>query len=471
MEFEVSPTDDNLDRAILTDSVKRNKYLFEFYNMLNSDANIGVKTVALDGNWGSGKTFFVKSAILLMNEKSKSRLSEKIEKLLKNSTDEQARNLKKQLTELPDCKLCSFYYDAWLHDSDQYPTLSILNSLCEDKDCHPNTVGVKDIISCLPDVLRPILEKVSVISSFYTIRDTISQVLSKLPENKYNDLLSSVQNIKNTQILMKELLSKVVEELSCEKLVIFIDELDRCNPLYAVKLLEEIKHYYSSEKVLFVFSVNLTQLKNAVNSVYGDSFESIKYLDRFFDIRLTLPKADVTNFIRKECGEDENEKILNATIYFVTKYYNFELREIYKYSKVVHFLESDAKHKKIENEGDTGIQKTYQFVYYVLLPIMIGLKYKDLPLFDEFVNGKNSSPLVEILSDSDMLKILKNIFGTSVVVDAENSNFMDTAYQNIFNRSTSNKEFIGECAFYYDYDFKPELLSKTCMFQGISGNF
>lgn len=465
MEFEVLPTDDNLDRAILTDSVERNKYLFEFYNMLNSDANIGVKTVALDGNWGSGKTFFVKSAILLMNEKSKSRLSEKIEKLLKNSTDEQARNLKKQLTELPDCKLCSFYYDAWLHDSDQYPTLSILNSLCEDKNCHPNTVGVKDIISCLPDVLRPILEKVSVISSFYTIRDTISQVLSKLPENKYNDLLSSVQNIKNTQILMKELLSRVVEELSCEKLVIFIDELDRCNPLYAVKLLEEIKHYYSSEKVLFVFSVNLTQLKNAVNSVYGDSFDSIKYLDRFFDIRLTLPKADVKNFIRKDCGEDENEKILNATIYFVTKNYNFELREIYKYTKVVHFLEDDAIHIKIKKEEEICRQKAYQFVYYVLLPIMIGLKYKDLVLFDDFVNGKNSSPLVEILSDSDMLKILKRIFG-SKVVDDENSNFIDRAYQIVFNRSASNEEIVGECTFYCDYDFKPELLSKTCMFQG-----
>lgn len=465
MEFEVLPTDDNLDRAILTDSVERNKYLFEFYNMLNSDANIGVKTVALDGNWGCGKTFFVKSAILLMNEKSKSRLSEKIEKLLKNSTDEQARNLKKQLTELPDCKLCSFYYDAWLHDSDQYPTLSILNSLCEDKNCHPNTVGVKDIISCLPDVLRPILEKVSVISSFYTIRDTISQVLSKLPENKYNDLLSSAQNIKNTQILMKELLSKVVEELSCEKLVIFIDELDRCNPLYAVKLLEEIKHYYSSEKVLFVFSVNLTQLKNAVNSVYGDSFDSIKYLDRFFDIRLTLPKADVKNFIRKDCGEDENEEILNSTIYFVTKNYNFELREIYKYTKVVHFLEDDAIHIKIKNEEEIRRQKAYQFVYYVLLPIMIGLKYKDLVLFDDFVNGKNSSPLVEILSDSDMLNILKRIFG-SKVVDDENSNFIDRAYQIVFNRSASNEEIVGECTFYCDYDFKPELLSKTCMFQG-----
>lgn len=264
---------------------------------------------------------------------------------------------------------------------------------------------------------------------------------------------------------MKELLSKVVEELSCEKLVIFIDELDRCNPLYAVKLLEEIKHYYSSEKVLFVFSVNLTQLKNAVNSVYGDSFDSIKYLDRFFDIRLTLPKADVKNFIRKDCGEDENEEILNSTIYFVTKNYNFELREIYKYTKVVHFLEDDAIHIKIKNEEEIRRQKAYQFVYYVLLPIMIGLKYKDLVLFDDFVNGKNSSPLVEILSDSDMLNILKRIFG-SKVVDDENSNFIDRAYQIVFNRSASNEEIVGECTFYCDYDFKPELLSKTCMFQG-----
>ena len=167
MEFEVLPTDDNLDRSILTDCVERNKYPFEFYNMLNSDANIGVKTVALDGNWGSGKTFFVKSTMLLMNEKSKRKLSEKIENLLKNSADEQARNLKKQITELPDCNVCPFYYDAWIHDSDQYPTLSILNALCEDKNCLPNTVGVKDIISSLPDVLRPILGEVSFISSFY----------------------------------------------------------------------------------------------------------------------------------------------------------------------------------------------------------------------------------------------------------------------------------------------------------------
>lgn len=463
MEFEVLPTDDNLDRAILTDSVERNKYLFEFYNMLNSDANIGVKTVALDGNWGSGKTFFVKSAILLMNEKSKSRLSEKIEKLLKNSTDEQARNLKKQLTELPDCKLCSFYYDAWLHDSDQYPTLSILNSLCEDKNCHPNTVGVKDIISCLPDVLRPILEKVSVISSFYTIRDTISQVLSKLPENKYNDLLSSAQNIKNTQILMKELLSKVVEELSCEKLVIFIDELDRCNPLYAVKLLEEIKHYYSSEKVLFVFSVNLTQLKNAVNSVYGENFESFKYLDRFFDVRLTLPEANSETFLDNIISHKENETLHN-TVLSVIDNYGLELRESYKYSSVVAFLVDDNLQSIIVEKTNEGTHYSYYFVYYIVLPIAVGLKFYKQDLYVNFISGKNSSPLIDLIRDenSEIVKKLISIFGRK---DAKNLQVLfEEGYQCLFNKNeiANPNDIWSEML---SVDLKSKLISKVLMLQ------
>lgn len=107
MEFDVLPDDDNLARAIITNCVGRNKYLFEFYNMLNSNT-IDVKTVALDGKWGCGKTFFVKSTMLLMNKNSKSMLSEKIENLLKNSTDEQAKNLKNQLKNCLIVKLALF---------------------------------------------------------------------------------------------------------------------------------------------------------------------------------------------------------------------------------------------------------------------------------------------------------------------------------------------------------------------------
>ena len=37
-----------------------------------------------------------------------------------------------------------------------------------------------------------------------------------------------------------------------DKLVVFIDELDRCRPSFAVELLEIIKHYFNNDKVIFV---------------------------------------------------------------------------------------------------------------------------------------------------------------------------------------------------------------------------
>ena len=66
------------------------------------------------------------------------------------------------------------------------------------------------------------------------------------------------------------------------KLVIFIDELDRCNPAYAVKLLEQIKHYMEDDRIIFVFSVNINQLQHTIKHYYGNNFNATKYLDRFF---------------------------------------------------------------------------------------------------------------------------------------------------------------------------------------------
>ena len=45
------------------------------------------------------------------------------------------------------------------------------------------------------------------------------------------------------------------------KLIIFVDELDRCKPTYAVRLLERIKHYFNNPNVTFIFAVDLGQLQ------------------------------------------------------------------------------------------------------------------------------------------------------------------------------------------------------------------
>ena len=69
----------------------------------------------------------------------------------------------------------------------------------------------------------------------------------------------------------KELREKVNEFFNSllpekgNRLIIMVDELDRCKPSYAVKLLERIKHYFTNDRITFVFSVNTYELEKSFN--------------------------------------------------------------------------------------------------------------------------------------------------------------------------------------------------------------
>lgn len=72
-------------------------------------------------------------------------------------------------------------------------------------------------------------------------------------------------------------------------LILIVDELDRCRPPYAVRILECIKHLFAVPKVVFVVAIDKTQLAHSVRSQYGAEMDAHGYLRRFFDIELTLP--------------------------------------------------------------------------------------------------------------------------------------------------------------------------------------
>jgi len=79
---------------------------------------------------------------------------------------------------------------------------------------------------------------------------------------------------------------------------VFVDEVDRCRPSYALRLLEEIKHIFGAQDTCFVVSTNLSQLKEAVGAVYGANFDGHGYLTRFFDEFFTLPDPDNRSYAR-----------------------------------------------------------------------------------------------------------------------------------------------------------------------------
>ena len=79
--------------------------------------------------------------------------------------------------------------------------------------------------------------------------------------------------------------------------MIFVDELDRCRPSYAIELLEVAKHLFAVDGLVVVFSVNRSQLAHSIRSVYGESFDAEDYLHRFFNLNYRLPPTNHKLFV------------------------------------------------------------------------------------------------------------------------------------------------------------------------------
>lgn len=85
-----------------------------------------------------------------------------------------------------------------------------------------------------------------------------------------------------------------------EKTYIFIDELDRCRPTYAIEMLETVKHLFDIPNVIFVLSTDTEQLEHSIKAVYGEGFNSREYLSRFFNQRMVLPEPNLLEFVKAE---------------------------------------------------------------------------------------------------------------------------------------------------------------------------
>lgn len=72
------------------------------------------------------------------------------------------------------------------------------------------------------------------------------------------------------------------------KLVLVIDELDRCRPDYALSLIEIAKHFFAVDNVHFILGANLAELQNSVRARYGSGIDAQRYLQKFISLNLSL---------------------------------------------------------------------------------------------------------------------------------------------------------------------------------------
>ena len=126
----------------------------------------------------------------------------------------------------------------------------------------------------------------------------MANFMSKLLETEIQDYSAKKQSIEGFRDGLKDLANDLLKgEKVVGPLVIFVDELDRCRPPFALELLENIKHLFDVPNIVFVLAVDKGQLKNSVRTLYGNDMKAEGYLRRFIDLEYSLNKPNPIRYV------------------------------------------------------------------------------------------------------------------------------------------------------------------------------
>ena len=165
--------------------------------------------------------------------------------------------------------------------------------------------------------------------------DAASEQVGLWVEKQIKEHENNKNAFANFKTVLKELAAKHEQPI-----VIIIDELDRCNPLFSVRLIERIKHFFDIPNIVFVLVCDKHQLQKTICHQFGyDENLGEAYLDKFIDFSIKFEKNRIKeneylNAIEKtmhQLGFDEN--IINDMKFDIQVYstvFNISIRQLYK---------------------------------------------------------------------------------------------------------------------------------------------
>lgn len=195
-------------------------------------------------------------------------------------------------------KIEGIYFSAWEDDFSDEPLVSILGELnvyierLNQKETDKKFEVVKE--NAVKVIKKSLPIAVKGLASKLIGNDAAAEISEVFTETLIDDYKTN----KNDLQKLKESIAEVLETINPDKpFVIFIDELDRCRPLYAIELLERIKHIFDIERLIFVLSMDKNNLAKSIQSQYGN-IDTDNYLRRFIHLEYPLKTPSVDKFCK-----------------------------------------------------------------------------------------------------------------------------------------------------------------------------
>ncbi len=247
------------------DEFNRKAIASKVITLLNSD--VDVSPMVIDGGWGTGKSEFCHKLMNMMKVAESHHL---------------------------------IYVDAFQADHADEPLLTILSELLkvlpegEERNSFTKKAipavryGLKTLVKAgVGHLLRQ--DAADVVNDFdKEIQKAADKAIDSSVESLLKDHVKANESINSLQKALQDIAAN-------KKIVLFVDELDRCRPNFSANMLEIIKHTFDVEGVQFVLITNTSQLKASINHCYGEAVDAQRYLDKFLKFTFSLPNQVKTN--------------------------------------------------------------------------------------------------------------------------------------------------------------------------------
>lgn len=256
-------------------------YLIGVLKDIISNDDLLPATIGVYGDWGSGKSSLIKLAI----------------------NDFEDNN-----------KIVCLNFNAWLFESYEDAKASLLGSIL-DRICEGKNLSEKanDIVQGLYKSINKLklfkksflfgidiattgglLSALSILLTNFSKEDH-TKVLEKIKENIKDEM--NENSIRNDIKKFREQFDDLLEETKIEKLIIFIDELDRCSPDTILSTLEAIRLFLFTGNTVFIIGADERQIayavKNKFKEIKGQEIDIGKeYLEKLIQYPIRIPRLN-----------------------------------------------------------------------------------------------------------------------------------------------------------------------------------
>lgn len=344
------------------DILQRDEFVKQLERMIENISENKVSTCfAINGKWGCGKTF-----VLDM-------LQERLEE--------------KQSEQTADNKYFIIRYNSWKYDYYSEPLAAIVAELMttieERTALFPDSEEKQKILGALYGisiVLLTVFGTVAEVGTGLPLKDGIKAAIEGCKEGQknykekynYDEYLSLRKAIEELNVVLKDLSEKY-------RILFLVDELDRCMPEYAIKVLERLHHLTEGKtNIITVISMDKDQLKKSVEKIFGIE-NSDKYLEKFIQFEVKLDYGDVSEKI--------TDKHADYIALFDYEKFPFDepveecLRAIFK-NIDIRTQEQLVKKAMIAHKLLYNDKKDYSFMCMELLLAVLICVYKDESCFN-----------------------------------------------------------------------------------------